>query len=80
LLIEWLKLYQYQKIITGGASGIGKALAIQLANKDIFVIIADINETCGQDNLLLFIHIMKTDECKDLNNRSNSRVTLHKFV
>ena len=36
-------------IITGGASGIGKALAIQLANKDIFVIIADINETSGQE-------------------------------
>ena len=36
-------------IITGGASGIGKALAIQLANKDIFVIIADINEACGQE-------------------------------
>lgn len=29
-------------IVTGGASGIGKALSIQLANKDIFVIIADI--------------------------------------
>ncbi|TKH84202.1 SDR family oxidoreductase, partial [Bacillus cereus] len=26
-----------------------KALAIQLANKDIFVIIADINEACGQN-------------------------------
>lgn len=36
-------------IVTGGASGIGKALAIQLANKDIFVIIADINETSGQE-------------------------------
>ena len=36
-------------IITGGASGIGKDLAIQLANKDIFVVIADINETSGQD-------------------------------
>lgn len=36
-------------IITGGASGIGKALALQLANKDIFVIIADINKTSGQD-------------------------------
>lgn len=36
-------------IITGGASGISKDLAIQLANKDIFVVIADINETSGQD-------------------------------
>ena len=27
-------------IITGGASGISKDLAIQLANKDIFVVIA----------------------------------------
>ncbi|MED1117112.1 SDR family NAD(P)-dependent oxidoreductase, partial [Bacillus paramycoides] len=36
-------------IITGGVSGIGKSLSIQLANKGIFVIIADINETAGQE-------------------------------
>ncbi|PFM60446.1 oxidoreductase [Bacillus cereus] len=36
-------------IITGGASGIGKSLSIQLANKGLFVIIADINETAGQE-------------------------------
>ncbi|PEB47718.1 hypothetical protein CON65_22130 [Bacillus pseudomycoides] len=35
-------------IVTGGASGIGRSLAIQLSNKDVFVIIADINETDGE--------------------------------
>lgn len=36
-------------IVTGGASGIGRALCIALANKDIFVIVADINEIEGEE-------------------------------
>ncbi|WP_459503738.1 SDR family NAD(P)-dependent oxidoreductase [Bacillus sp. C1] len=35
-------------IVTGGASGIGRALCIALSNKGIFVIVADINKIDGE--------------------------------
>lgn len=35
-------------IVTGGASGIGKALCSELVNQHVFVIIADINQTDGK--------------------------------
>ncbi|WP_394189610.1 SDR family NAD(P)-dependent oxidoreductase [Paenisporosarcina quisquiliarum] len=35
-------------IVTGGASGIGKALCSELVYQNVFVIIADINDTEGK--------------------------------
>lgn len=35
-------------IVTGGASGIGRALCLELAKEDVFVVVADINVNEGQ--------------------------------
>ncbi|MFF2908362.1 SDR family NAD(P)-dependent oxidoreductase [Paenibacillus sp. NPDC057934] len=46
---------QLTGIITGGASGIGRAISKELAARGIFVVIADINASLGED-LVLEIH------------------------
>jgi len=38
-------------IVTGGASGIGQAIAIEAANAGAIVVIADINEVAGQETI-----------------------------
>lgn len=35
-------------IVTGGASGIGKAICMELVENDVYVIIVDINEVEGE--------------------------------
>lgn len=40
--------YKKIAIVTGGASGIGRALCNELVSQDVFVIVADINETEGK--------------------------------
>ncbi|RST71228.1 SDR family oxidoreductase [Siminovitchia acidinfaciens] len=44
-----MKTEKKTAIVTGGASGIGKALCSELVSQGIFVIIADINEKEGRD-------------------------------
>jgi NAD(P)-dependent dehydrogenase (short-subunit alcohol dehydrogenase family) len=38
-------------IVTGGASGIGRAICIELASKQVFVVIADIDELGGEQTI-----------------------------
>ena len=36
-------------VVTGGASGIGRAICCELVQQNVFVIIADINEQAGRN-------------------------------
>ncbi|BBH18903.1 hypothetical protein Back11_02480 [Paenibacillus baekrokdamisoli] len=38
-------------IVTGGASGIGRAISIELASKQVFVVITDIDEVGGEQTV-----------------------------
>lgn len=43
-----MKRHREVAIVTGGASGIGKAICNELVLKNVFVIIADLNEQHGK--------------------------------
>lgn len=61
-------------IVTGGASGIGRAICIELASAGVFVVIADVNEQAGKvveeelnKNIIIsrFVYV-NTAECKNV--------------
>ncbi|UCB46185.1 MAG: SDR family oxidoreductase [Spirochaetota bacterium] len=49
--MNWLGLKERVAVVTGGASGIGRACCIGLAEVGVFVVVADINEEGGRETI-----------------------------